>query len=314
MQPSVARPSKSKPSCGLYVIPSLDGRSAVVFRRGPSKRVMISRWWLKDDRIEYGHWFAGRLYERYSDLSPDGELLLYFAARYKRRPPTWTGVSRAPYLTALVMWTCFVNGGGFFESNRSVILDDCVSRDQLLSKNRTLLPFPEEELRQYLTTRSAKESDDLRRYYCPEHRRLVRDGWRCVNEGVRMIDGHYGATPRLVEPQIYERQMPNEAHKTGAVVLRRVMFEVGEYKTKEAFEVLGADGSLLRDMEKCTWADWHLSGDLLFARDGCLYRLKQSLVATRTDDLIEGAKLVHDFRSLEFEKLEPPAWANKWPS
>ena len=313
MQPSTTKPRQTQPSCSLYVILAADGRSAVVFRRGPSKRVMIARWWLKDDRVEYGHWFAGRLYERFSDLSPDGNLLLYFAARYKGQPPTWTAISRTPYLTALVMWTCYVNGGGIFETNRSILLDNFVSSEPLISRNRTLHPFPEEELWHHITTRHATERDDLRRHYCVEHKRLVRDGWRCVQDGVQMVEWRYGGKiPRLVEPQIYERPMPKLRGRTGAPILRRVLRRVGEIKTQETFEILSQEGASLRTMEGSTWADWHAKGDLLFARDGCLYRLKSSLAKTRTEVPMEGVRLVHDFRSLGFDKVKPPVWATRW--
>ena len=32
-----------------------------------------------------GHWFHGRIYTRRCDLSPDGELLVYFASKFNRR-------------------------------------------------------------------------------------------------------------------------------------------------------------------------------------------------------------------------------------
>jgi hypothetical protein len=196
------RQAQTSPSCSLYVIQAADGRSAVVFRRGPSKRVMIARWCLMTDQVEHGHWFAGRIYERYSDLSPNGELLLYFAARHKGELPTWTGVSRVPYLTALVLWTCYVNGGGFFETDRSVVLDEFVSKVPLRNQDRNLLIYPEEDLRRHLTTRHMTKSDDLRRYYCVEHARLARDGWRCTKDGGRVLDERWVLQPTLVEPQI----------------------------------------------------------------------------------------------------------------
>lgn len=88
----------------LYAILARDGRSAAVFRRGPSKQVLVLRWWLDGDRLEVGQWFNGRIYERRCDLSPDGDLLIYFAAKWQAPFETWTAVSRTPYLTALAFW------------------------------------------------------------------------------------------------------------------------------------------------------------------------------------------------------------------
>lgn len=312
--PSAQR-SSTKPSCSLYVIQASNGRSAVVFRRGPSKRVMIARWYLDDDRIENGHWFAGRLYERQCDLSPDGELLLYFAARYKRPPYTWTAISRPPFLTALVMWTCCADGGGFFDNDRSVVLANLVTGAPSISQNRTLTPYPEGELRQHLSFRHFDPNDDLRRHYCLEHGRMIRDGWRCVNEGVRMTEGRFGLTPVLVEPQIYERHPPPVTGSTRrTTILRRTLRSVGEYKTEESFEILDRFGMQLRNMDGCTWVDWHAAGDLLIARNGSLFRLKRSLAAEKVDDAMQGATLVHDFRDAAFKPQEPPAWATTWPT
>jgi hypothetical protein len=114
-----------EPACRLYAILARDGRSAVVFRRGPSKQVLVLRWWLEDDRLEPGQWFNGRIYERRADLSPDGDLLIYFAANWHAPYETWTGVSRPPYLTALALWPKgdAWGGGGVFDQPRVVGLN-----------------------------------------------------------------------------------------------------------------------------------------------------------------------------------------------
>jgi hypothetical protein len=43
---------------------------------------LLIKWHLKSDTFEIGQWFKGRIYERRCDLSPSGELLAYFAAKY----------------------------------------------------------------------------------------------------------------------------------------------------------------------------------------------------------------------------------------
>lgn len=113
------------PACRLYAILARDGRSAVVFRRGPSRRVMLFRWWLDSDTIEPGQWLKGRSYERRCDLSPNGELLIYFAARWSGPIETWTAVSRPPYFTALALWPKgdAWGGGGLFLGPREIGLN-----------------------------------------------------------------------------------------------------------------------------------------------------------------------------------------------
>ena len=60
---------------------------AVVFRRGPSNKVAVIGWDLNTDEFTIGQWFYGRIYEYRCDLSPDGQYLLYFAAKYGRENP-----------------------------------------------------------------------------------------------------------------------------------------------------------------------------------------------------------------------------------
>src|SRR6187200_1673578 len=93
-----------EPSCRLYVIMARNGRSAVIFRRGPSTHARLIRWWLKGDSFDEGQWIRARIYPRRADLSPDGELLIYFAGRFRKPLHTWTAVSHPPYFTALALW------------------------------------------------------------------------------------------------------------------------------------------------------------------------------------------------------------------
>lgn len=69
-----------------------------------------------------GQWFKGRIYERRCDLSPSGEKLIYFAAKYRSPLYTWTAVSRPPFLTALLLWPKgdAWGGGGLFNNERTI--------------------------------------------------------------------------------------------------------------------------------------------------------------------------------------------------
>src|SRR5688500_14144217 len=105
---------------------------AVLFRRGPSRWVQLVRWDTSRDVFERGQWFHGRIYERRSDLSPDGSLLVYFAQKITARSLqdreytyAWTAVSRPPYFTALALWPkgdCW-HGGGTFGEDRDILLN-----------------------------------------------------------------------------------------------------------------------------------------------------------------------------------------------
>jgi hypothetical protein len=112
----------------LSVILAREAPVAVILRRGPAAWYHVIRWYTDQDRFESGAWFKGRLYEERCDLSPDGELLLYFAmqgSRFKTSyKGTWTAVSRAPWLHALVLWPQgdAWGGGGRFVGPRKVAL------------------------------------------------------------------------------------------------------------------------------------------------------------------------------------------------
>ena len=111
----------------------------LVFRRGPARWVRAIRWDTQRDTFEPGQWFHGRIYEERCDLSPDGELLVYFAYKGHRagrvtdegkRPhledyrDSWTAVSRPPWLTALALWPKGDTwmGGGVFTERRELLL------------------------------------------------------------------------------------------------------------------------------------------------------------------------------------------------
>ena len=55
----------------------------VIFRRGPSKWVQLLKWNTDKDEITPGQWLNGRIYADRADLSPYGNYLIYFAAKFK---------------------------------------------------------------------------------------------------------------------------------------------------------------------------------------------------------------------------------------
>ena len=109
--------------CRLFVFLARDAPLGLVLRRGPSDWFRLSLWRTDTDALEHGQWLRGRVYERRSDLAPDGSLFVYFVRRSggpRRSNPeaadSWVAVSRPPYFTALALW--FVGGtywlGGCF--------------------------------------------------------------------------------------------------------------------------------------------------------------------------------------------------------
>ena len=73
---------KRTPSPRLSLLTASRAPVALILRRGPSKWVEAIRWDIRRDAFDRGQWFYGRIHEERSDLSPNGELLVYLAARY----------------------------------------------------------------------------------------------------------------------------------------------------------------------------------------------------------------------------------------
>jgi hypothetical protein len=89
-------------------------------------------WDTVHDTFEGGQWFHGRIYEDKCDLSTNGKLFIYFAAKHgvrksKEIGDIWTAVSKPPYFTALALWPQggTYGGGGFFVDSSRLVLRTC---------------------------------------------------------------------------------------------------------------------------------------------------------------------------------------------
>lgn len=117
----------------LFIIFAKNAHEAVIFRRGPADWYHVIRWNTRHDSFHRGAWFKGRIYPEKCDLSPDGELLLYFVHQghheRARTPYTdaWTAISRNPWLTAIGLWPqgTTYGGGGRFIDTRSAVIRSC---------------------------------------------------------------------------------------------------------------------------------------------------------------------------------------------
>ncbi len=72
-------------------------------------------WDRQCDRFQLGQWLKGRIYERRSDLSPDGKYLIYFAMNGRWQSEAcgaWTAISQAPYLKAIAIFPKGIVGMG----------------------------------------------------------------------------------------------------------------------------------------------------------------------------------------------------------
>jgi hypothetical protein len=119
-----------KANCNLFIIPARDAPKAVIIRRGPSAWYHLILWEWKHkgrDVFTHGAWIRARLFPEKCDLSPDGNLFVYFVFQGSRHgtdyKDSYTAVSRPPWLYALALWPHggTYAGGGRFLDNHTLI-------------------------------------------------------------------------------------------------------------------------------------------------------------------------------------------------
>jgi hypothetical protein len=284
-------------TCRLYVILARDAPVGVVFRRGPSKTVLTLHWDTAKHEFRSGQWFKGRIYETRCDLSPSGDKLIYFAAKFKDPYYTWTAISRPPFLTALAFWPKgdAWGGGGLFESDRVVCLNHlphamAMADGLVLPRGMFVKPLGEF---------SGRGEDDP-----VVVARKVRDGWRLKQQGKRgkhqfgaKLSWAYSAA------EIWIRVMGRFAIQSK---LLGVHERDGPWYVME-HDIVDLDGNVVLALGRSDWADWSKSGEALLAKDGCLYRI--------TIDKHNGPsapELLADLSDLAFESVEAPPEATVW--
>jgi len=277
----------------------------VIFRRGPSRQVLLVHWRTDTDTFFNGQWFKGRIYEYRCDLSPSGRRLIYFAATYRKPYRTWTAVSRPPYFTALALWPKgdAWGGGGLFSTEERILLNHDSATMDLAEGFR----LPESVYIQPFGPRSGAGEDDPIDAY-----RLKRDGWVLQQAGASHIQKAAGASPWIEydPPVIWSRLRPGE---DGRWELRKVLHGIkeqdGPWYVIEHVLVIKLRGEEI-SIGRTEWADWCHSGDLLFAKEGRLYRLGFD-DAGELRPLSEARQLI-DLRGETFVPRPPPEEAKSW--
>lgn len=290
----------SVPKVGLYVIQARRAPTAVVFRRGPSKQVQLIKWNTSTDTFEEGQWFKGRIYERRCDLSPDGDLLVYFAAKYKKPYFSWTAISKPPYLTALALWPKGDGwgGGGLFESPKTLLLNHREGERELGESHRLPSKY---KVRPFGERPGWGEDEPIM------GERLTRDGWRLIQTAEYTRNELGDKTWIDMEPpEVWDRTNP----RVKGISLRMVI--TGLHERDGAWYIIEHELFDQRSKEtfplgRTSWADWGRNGDLLFAKGGSLFRLRSDQIPD-----LGAAKQLIDLSANRFAPMEAPSKAAKW--
>jgi hypothetical protein len=283
----------------LFVLLAREEPVGVIFRRGPSNKVLLVRWNLSDDTFEAGQWLEGRIYEHRCDLSPRGDRLVYFAAKWNTPLATWTAVSRPPFLTALALWPKgdAWGGGGLFENRKTLALNHFASGCQLedgfvLPRGFEVAQLPD-----------AGRGEDWPIYT----RRLLRDGWTQVQEGGATTHKDPRVSFKFERPEIWSRKCPTDARGALRVCTDGIDETNGSWHVRRA-ELERGTGAV--DLGRIDWADWSANGDLLLAREGKIRRVPAASLDAA--DVWGAARQLVDLSPLTFEAREAPPEARWW--
>jgi len=262
----------------LHVILARNKRTGIIIRRGPSKSVCTILWDRKADTFKLGQWLRGRIYERRSDLSPDGKYFIYFAMNGNWESGTqgaWTAISRTPYLKAISLFAkgdCW-HGGGLFVTDKEFWLNDGLG-------HKTLKESP--KLKRDLEFKPEYRHGECLGVYYP---RLLRDGWTHRKHISREVD-------------VFEKAL------TGGWVLRKIAHaQVGAPEGKGCYwdehELEHSNSATLIKYPDWEWADLD-KNRLLWATRGKLW------AGFVKRDGIKDQKCLHDFNEMQFEPIVAP--------
>lgn len=280
--PFVPTPPRPFPA-RLHILLARESPRAVVIRRGPTRHTAVIGWDRKTDRFELGQWLYGRLYERRSDLSPDGRHLISFAMNGRWTSAvkgSWTAVSRAPWLKAEALYAkgdCW-HGGGLFLDNQRFWLNDGYGHEA-----------------QRETPRLVRVSDypwhEAYGGECPGvyFIRLQRDGWAMKHTHTaadgdtvtcfdKRVSGHW-LLRKLAHASLTRRQGQGVYHDT---------HELHNERTGETVPMTGWE-----------WAEVD-GGRLVWAEAGRLHAGRLEAAGLRSQ------KVLHDFNAMTFERREAP--------
>ena len=305
--------SASLPPCRLSVMLARDAPLGVIFRRGPSKWTQVIRWDTDNDSFEYGSWLRGKIYLERSDISPDGSKLLYFATKYTNRdldfPTAYTALSRSPWLTALCAWpngdTHY--GGGLFESDRKIWVNQCFHYHGQLTDNSALPPDFEVNYENAL--------------WDPNYHgllRLERAGWKPVEPypwgsipAFRLQpDGTVKTEPTDPNCPLYIPAFIRTVHEKNSASGEFSLVLTSTYEhyqpNAQTFTWRNNHRKTTLPIEGAVWADWDKTGRLLYAKAGELWE-----VDTNSPREIRSQSLAN-FNALRPKRTKSPAWARTW--
>ncbi|MBD1916833.1 MULTISPECIES: hypothetical protein [Cyanophyceae] len=267
----------------IHILLARQAPVGLVIRRGPSKSVATMLWDRDRDTFHLGQWLKGRIYERRSDISPDGKHVIYFAMNGKWQSESrgsWTAISRVPYLKAIAFFPkgdCW-HGGGLWTGKTKYWLNDGYGHAQLhntSSLQRDIQYQPE----------GGCGGECLSVYYP----RLLRDGWTWID--------------RIKVRQWQDKDIFEKPIGQGWTLRKIAHAEVGAPVGKGCYwdehELIGPDSATAMACPTWEWAEMD-NQRLVWAAAGKLY------AAQVRKDGLTNETVLFDFNDMVFEAIEAP--------
>lgn len=286
--------------CRAFGILARDAPLAVILRRGPSDWAQLIRWQTSSDHLEYGQWMKGRIYERRCDLSPDGNLFLYFARKKNQKTINdedytyaWTAISRPPYFTALALWPKgnSWNGGGVFDDNTTIRLNHnperMASHPNHQPQGLTIIPDFE------------GKGEDSSIY----PKLLNSHGWELIQDADSWDEETFSIY-KPNQPVIWRKTIPRFG-------LSLLMHLNGSNKNQFGddlilhYVVIDEHTNDSYPIENATWADWDQQGRLVYISRGLL-------LGQQIRPELNTARVIADLNAQAPSSVITPDWARKW--
>src|SRR6185436_11687862 len=160
-------------------------------------------------------------------------------------------------------------GGGLFDGNNALKLNHCGNEMSLREGDKAKLPKGFRIAA--LAGRPGWGEDDP-----IMSMRLARDGWRDLG-GEKRHEHKFGAKIWITyEPAVTRTKTIVEGHRGKTLSLRMHCHGIHERHGRwyvESADVVDQSGAIVFDCGRTEWADLDHNGDVLFAREGRLYRL-----------------------------------------
>lgn len=274
----------------LDVLFASNAPNAVILRRGPRTHWRLIAWDLRRDIFTPGQWMRGHI--KLCDLSPSGEKLIYWAAQHHSFAPWRRTSAQRPLFRRLY---------------------------DPLTAPAAKPPRPGRRIPRYMQGA----------YRAPQQRpQRIEGTWTAISTppyftalALWPAFGHWtgGGLFRsendilVMEPET--RMVPIENVPIPRTVQIGCWFGSGHGLRPAARWPSEPDEPLKQALIDfgATWIEWvHADGgDLLFACDGCVYRLAGGRQA-QTADGLRAAKRIADFRDMRFEGVAAPPEAMRW--